>query len=82
MEAKRIFIAGKALAEAAQDDGEFDFDSASEWVLDYQKKSGNDDVLTAFLDGYSAHSNLEEAQALIGLISDPVRRQQFLDELK
>jgi len=75
-------ITGKALAEAAQDDGEFDFDSASEWVLDYQKKSGNDDVLTAFLDGYSAHSNLEEAQALIGLISDPVRRQQFLDELK
>ncbi|MES2475874.1 MAG: hypothetical protein V4640_08840 [Verrucomicrobiota bacterium] len=75
-------ITGKALAEAAQDGGDFNYDQAAELVLRYQQSTGNDAVLVAFLQGYSAHSNLEEAQALINKISDPQLRQPFLDELK
>lgn len=75
-------ITGKALAEASQDGGKFDFESASELVIHYQQSSGSDDVLIAFLEGYSAHSNLEEAQHLAELISDPKRRAQILKQLK
>ncbi|MEO6473823.1 MAG: hypothetical protein ABIQ96_01805 [Luteolibacter sp.] len=75
-------ITGKALAEAAQAGGKFDFEAASELVLQYQKSSGSDDVLVAFLEGYSAHSNLEVAQQLAGMISDPTLREKILKQLK
>ena len=76
-------ITGKALAEAAQEGGEnFNYDQAAELVLRYHQSSGNDAVLVAFLEGFSARSNLEEAEALINKISDPKLRQPFLDELK
>lgn len=75
-------ITGKALAEAAQNGGDFDCDAASQLVLQYQKSSGNDEVLIAFLKGYSAHSNLEEARDLVEKVSDPKVRQELLDELK
>lgn len=75
-------ITGKALAEAAQEGGDFNYDEAAELVLRYHQSSGNDAVLVAFLEGFSARSNLEEAEALINRISDPKQRQPFLDELK
>ncbi|MES2659851.1 MAG: hypothetical protein V4689_14625 [Verrucomicrobiota bacterium] len=75
-------ITGKALAEAAQDGGEFDFEAASQLVIQYQQSTGSDDVLIAFLEGYSAHSNLEVAEHLAELISDPQRRAQILKKLK
>jgi hypothetical protein len=74
-------ITGKALAEAAQDGGEFDFEEAAGLVTDYRKSSGSDDVLISFLEGYSAHSNLEEAIHLADLIKDPERRAAILNEL-
>ena len=75
-------ITGKALAEASQNGGNFDFEAASQLVLHYQQSTGNDAVLVAFLEGYSAHSNLEIAQQLAGMINDPKVRQQILQQLK
>ncbi len=75
-------ITGKALAEASQNGGSFDFEAASKLVLQYQQSSGRDDVLVAFLEGYSAHSNLEIAEQLAGMINDPKRREQILQQLK
>ena len=75
-------ITGKALAEAAQADGEFGFEEAAQLALQYQKSSSNDDVLVAFLKSYSARSNLEQAIQLAGQISDEKRRADILNQLK
>jgi len=75
-------LTGKALAEAAQDGGEFDYAEASQLVLKYQKSTGSDDILVAFLEGYSAHSNLDQAIHLAEMISDERRRAQVLKNLK
>ncbi|MES2441115.1 MAG: hypothetical protein V4584_18780 [Verrucomicrobiota bacterium] len=75
-------ITGKAIAEAAQDDGKFQFSEASQLALQYQKSSGNDDVLVSFLESYSARSNIEEAIHLADMISDPKRREAILKHLK
>lgn len=75
-------ITGKALAEAAQADGEFGFEKASQLALQYQKGSSNDDVLVAFLKSYSARSNLEQAIELAGQIADGKRRAEILNQLK
>lgn len=75
-------ITGKALGEAAQEGGKLSYEDASQLVLHYQQTSGGDDVLVAFLESYSARSNLELAQHLVEMISDPQRRQQILGQLK
>ena len=75
-------ITGKALAEASQNGGEFDYEAASQLVLQYQQNTGSDAVLASFLEGYSAHSNLEIAQQLAGMINDPKLREQILQQLK
>lgn len=75
-------ITGKALAEAAQDQGKFQFAEASQLVIQYQKTSGNDDMLVAFLQSYSARSNLDEAIHMADLISDAKRRVEVLDKLQ
>ncbi len=75
-------ITGKALAEAAQGQGKFKFAEASQLVLQYQQISGGDDVLVAFLQSYSARSNLEEAIHMADLIADEKRRAKILNQLK
>lgn len=75
-------ITGKALAEASQDGGDFDYAAASQLVVIYQQATGSDDVLISFLEGYSARSNLEEAKQLADLISDPKQREEMLNRLK
>lgn len=75
-------ITGKALAEAAQGHGKFQFAQASQLVVQYQQSSGNDDVLVAFLQSYSARSNLEESIQMANLIADQKRRTQILNQLK
>ena len=75
-------ITGKALAEAAQNGEAFGFTEASQLALHYQKTSGSDDVLIAFLQSYSAHSNLEEARELANMISDEKRRAAVLNALE
>lgn len=74
-------VTGEALADAAQDGGEFTFAEASKLALEYNRNSGNDDVLVAFLESFAARSNLEAALPLVNKISDPKRRQEILDEL-
>jgi hypothetical protein len=74
-------ITGRALAEAAQEDGQFTLEEASRLVLDYQKSSGSDDVLVAFLKSYSARSNLKEVQELVNKIQDPKLRADITKEL-
>ncbi len=75
-------ITGKALAEAAQEQGTFNYSAASQLVLQYQQSSGSDEVLIAFLEGYSAHSNLEEAKHLADMIADEKRRDEILQQLR
>lgn len=74
-------IIGKALAEASQEGGKFGFAEASELAMAYQKSSGNDDVLVAFLRSYSARSNLDEARHLAGMISNEQVRNNILNGL-
>ncbi len=51
-------------------------------MLDYQKSSGNDQVIISFLESYAARSNIEEAEHLADMISDPARRAEVLKQLK
>lgn len=75
-------ITGKALAEAAQGDGEFSFTEAAKLALTYNESSPNDDVLVAFLNSYAARSNLQQAEHLAGMIKDPKTREELLQQLK
>jgi len=75
-------VTGEALADAAQEGGDFGFEEASKLALKYHRSSGNDDVLIAFLESFAARSNLEEALPLVDKISDPARRDEILKQLK
>lgn len=75
-------ITGKALAEASQRGDNFGFEQASQLALAYQKESGRDDVLAAFLRSYSARSNADEARHLAGMITDETLRNQIIKELE
>jgi hypothetical protein len=74
-------ITGKAIAEAAQDDGKFTFEEASKLALKYNQNSKNDDVLVAFLKSYDARSNLDLAKHLAEMIKDPQRRSEVINHL-
>ncbi len=71
-------MTGKALGEASQSDGKFSFEDASKLVLDYQKASGNDELLIGFLRSYAARSNLAEAARLVDQVSNPEIRESLL----
>jgi len=75
-------VTGEALANAAQEGGEFGFEDASKLALDYHKSTGNDEVLVAFLESYAARSNLDEALPLAENIKDPNVREKVLARLK
>lgn len=75
-------ITGKSLAEAAQEGGKFGYEKAAELALYYQKTSGSDEVLIAFLKSYSARSNIEDARDLIEKVSDPKVRAKFMKDLE
>ncbi len=75
-------VTGEALGDAAQEEGEFGFEQASALALEYQRKSGNDDVLVAFLESFAARSNLEQALHLADKINDPKRRQEIIESLQ
>lgn len=71
-------VTGEALADAAQEGGELDFEGASDLVLEYHQRSGSDDVLVSFLESFAARSNLELALPLAEKIRDPKRRAEIL----
>lgn len=74
-------VTGRALGEVVQDGGKLSFQEASDMVLNYQKSSGSDDVLVAFLRSFAARSNLERATSLAAMIKDPALRQKILNEI-
>jgi hypothetical protein len=75
-------VTGEALGDAAQEEGEFGFEQASALALEYQRKSGNDEVLVSFLESFAARSNLEQALHLADKITDPKRRQEIIESLQ
>jgi hypothetical protein len=70
-------ITGQALARS-----KLDFAAASEWILSYHQASGNDDLITSFLNGGSSRKNKEQARALAAQITDVKRRDEILKKLQ
>ena len=75
-------ITGRALAEAVQGLGKMGFEEASGLVLEYQARTGKDDVLAAFLEGFAARSNGEVAMHLVEKIRDAALRAELLEALR
>ncbi len=71
-------ISGKSLAEASQNGGKLSTEEAGALVLQYQQRTGSDDMLVAFLDGYAAHSNLSLVQSYVGTLRDPTVRATYI----
>jgi hypothetical protein len=75
-------ITGRALAETVQGLGQMGFEEASGLVLEYQARTGKDDVLAAFLEGFAARSNGEVAMHLVEKIRDAALRAELLEALR
>lgn len=75
-------ITGEALAGLLQNGRKMNFGEASELAVHYRETSGNDDVLTSFLDSWSARKNKDQARVLAEKISDDKRREEILTKLK
>ena len=74
-------VTGKALADSLQSGRKLEFAEASELALHYRDVSGNDDVLTSFLDSWPARQNKDEARILAAKITDGKRREEILKKL-
>ncbi len=75
-------VTGKVLADASQNGRKMEFSEAAEIAVQYHDASGNDEVLSAFLDGWPARQNKEQARLLAEKISDVKRRGEILKKLK
>lgn len=75
-------VTGKILANASSGGREMEFSEAADLAVQYHEASGNDDVLSSFLDGRLARQNKEQARVLAGKISDEKRREEILTKLK
>lgn len=75
-------LTGKALANAGQGNGGTKFEDAAALAVQYHEASGNDEVLSSFLDGWAARRNKDQARILAEKISDPKRRGEILEKLK
>lgn len=75
-------VTGKALANALQGRRKMEFSEAAELAVQYHEASGNNDVLSSFLESWPARQNKEQARILAGKISDPKRREEILKKLQ
>jgi hypothetical protein len=75
-------LTGKALANAGQGNGKTKYEDAAALAVHYHEASGNDEVMSSFLDGWAARQNKEQARVLAEKISDPKRRGEILEKLK
>ena len=75
-------ITGKALANSLRNGRKMDFAAASELAVHYHEASGNDDVLSSFLDGSSSRQNKDQARVLAEKITDEKRREEILKKLQ
>jgi hypothetical protein len=75
-------VTGEALANALQGSRKMEFSEAAELAVQYHEASGNNDVLSSFLESWPARQNKEQARVLAGKISDPKRREEILQNLQ
>jgi len=76
-------VTGKVLATASsRHSGGMEFSQAADLAVQYHDASGNDDVLSSFLDGWPARQNKEQSRVLAEKISDVKRREEILKKLK
>ena len=75
-------ITGKSLGNAIEGDHKMEFSEAADLALQYNQISGNDDVLSSFLENWPADKNKEQARALAEKITDKVRRKEILELLE
>lgn len=75
-------ITGRALAEAAQGLGNMAVEDAAALVLDYQKSTGADEVLIAFMEGFAARSNSDAVRYLLEKIRDAALRDKMRETLE
>lgn len=74
-------VTGKALANASRYGNKMEYSEAAELAVQYHETSGNDDVLSSFLEA-PARQNKEQARLLAAKISDGARREEILKNLK
>ena len=75
-------VTGSSIATAMNNGQGTKFSDAREMVLKYHEESGSDDVLIGFLNEGSARRNSDQARELAEKISDPVKRDEILENLK
>jgi cell fate (sporulation/competence/biofilm development) regulator YlbF (YheA/YmcA/DUF963 family) len=75
-------VTGKVLANALQGSRKMEFSEAAELAVQYHEASGNNDVLSSFLESWPVRQNKEQARVLAGKISDPERREEILKNLQ
>jgi hypothetical protein len=73
---------GKALADMAKFDDKKQFTNAAKLAGEYHESTGNDEILTTFLDGSAARSNKEASRELAGKIRDEKKRADALKKLQ
>ncbi len=73
---------GKALADMAGFDDRKQFTNAAKLAGDYHGSTGNDEILTTFLDGWAARSNKEASRELAGKIRDEKKRAEVLKKFQ
>jgi hypothetical protein len=78
-------ITGKYLGEAVEGHHKMEFSEAADLALQYNQISGNDDVLTNFLESLIPSDGTlhwEEARALAEKITDEKRREEILKRIE
>jgi hypothetical protein len=78
-------VTGKALAVAARNGQTIEFSEAAALAVQYHDASGNDEVLSSFLNEWPTRQNEEnkaQSRALAEKISDGKRREEILKKLK
>jgi len=73
---------GKALANAIQHDSKKSFTETAELAMHYHNATGNDVILSTFLEGWQARQYKEESILLAAKISDFELREKILKKLR
>ncbi len=71
-------ITGKALGSVA----EYKFNQVAALAVQFHEASGNDAVLSGFLESHAIHTHRDEARVLAEKISDETRRKEILGQLE
>jgi hypothetical protein len=76
-------ITGKAVGDVVDESSLTTFDEALALVMNYHEKKPDDEVIAGFLESKaSRHGSLEEIQALLAKVADPVKRAEMEKSFK